>query len=114
MMIDHGAEGIYSPYQWDLLDWKKITERWQTFMYENDGWNALYLENHDQSRTVSRFASDQPEHRTICAKMLATYMGFQAGTIFLYQGQEIGMANVPDTWDISEYKDIATQNYWRE
>lgn len=28
-------------------------------MYEKNGWNALYLENHDQSRSLSRFGSDK-------------------------------------------------------
>ncbi|KAI4131002.1 MAG: hypothetical protein LQ347_003152 [Umbilicaria vellea] len=88
--------------------------RWQTFMLEKNGWNALYLENHDQSRSVSRFGSDKPQYRSVSAKMLATYLGFQSGTLFLYQGQELAMANVPLSWGIAEYKDVATQNYWNE
>jgi oligo-1,6-glucosidase len=37
------------------------------------------------------------------------------GTIFLYQGQELGMINIPDSWGFSEYKDIeAIQNMERE
>jgi glycosidase len=30
------------------------------------------------------------------------------GTIFVYQGQEIGLCNVPRDWDEEEYKDIET------
>lgn len=36
----------------------------------------------------------------------------QAGTLYVYQGEEIGMANMPSTWGIEEYKDVATQNYY--
>jgi len=43
--------------------------------------------------------------------MLAILQIAQSGTLFLYQGQELGMKNFPETWGIKEYKDIATQNY---
>lgn len=114
MDIDHGPGGLITPRVWPLAELKRIVNRWQTFMYDNHGWNALYLENHDQSRTVSRFASDKPEHRTFAAKMLATFLCFQAGTLFLYQGQELAMANVPADWPIEEYKDAASQRLWAE
>ena len=83
-------------------------------MIENDGWNSLYLENHDQSRTVSRWGSDLPEFRAACSKMFATFLVLQSGTPFVYQGQEIGMINIPLSRPISEYKDIETINAWRE
>lgn len=114
MDIDNGPGGRYTHREWPLTDLKQIVNRWQTFMLEKNGWNALYLENHDQSRSVSRFGSDKPQYRSVSAKMLATYLGFQSGTLFLYQGQELAMANVPLSWAIEEYKDVATQNYWNE
>jgi glycosidase len=82
-------------------------------MFDNSGWNALFLENHDQSRSVSRFTPHRPENRNAAAKMLATFMGMQAGTLFVYQGQELGMANLPKDWGIDEYKDVETQNLYR-
>ncbi|KZF23032.1 glycoside hydrolase family 13 protein [Xylona heveae TC161] len=112
--IDHGPSGKFSPRKWPLADMKSIVNKWQTFMYENDGWNALYIENHDQSRTVSRFASDKPQLRTTAAKMLAHFIAFQAGTLFVYQGQELGMKNVPESWPIEEYRDLETLNHWNE
>jgi alpha-glucosidase len=45
--------------------------------------------------------------------MLATFIALQSGTLFIYQGQELGMANIPKDWDIKEYKDVETQNMWR-
>ncbi|OQE40972.1 hypothetical protein PENCOP_c005G04881 [Penicillium coprophilum] len=114
VQLDHGAEGKFTSGQWKMQDLKAIVSKWQTSMHENNGWNALYLENHDQPRTVSRFASDKFEDRTRSAKMLATFMGFQSGTVFLYQGQELGMPNVPTSWTIEEYRDIETLNHWHE
>ncbi len=88
-------------------------ETMQKFMYANDGWNALYIENHDQPRSVSRYASDSPEHWALSSKMLATFLGCQGGTPFVYQGQELGMCNVPKEWGIEEYKDLMTLNHWK-
>lgn len=83
-------------------------------MYDNGGWNALYLENHDQARTVSRWGSDKPELRQAAAKMFATFLGLQSGTLFLYQGQELGMSNIPSDWGMEEFRDLETLNHWKE
>jgi len=36
----------------------------------------------------------------------------QTGTLYVYQGEEIGMANFPLSWGIEEYKDVASINYY--
>ncbi|KAF3194581.1 hypothetical protein TWF225_007106 [Orbilia oligospora] len=112
--IDSGSLGKFSPASWSLSTLKDIVGKWQTFMIERDGWNALFLENHDQPRSVSRFASDSPEFRIHAAKMLATFLAFQSGTLFIYQGQELGMANLPKDWKLDEFKDVETINYVNE
>jgi alpha-glucosidase len=35
------------------------------------------------------------------------------GTLFLYQGQEIGMINVPRSWPIEHYRDIESVNFYK-
>lgn len=98
-----------------LSEFKEITSRWQVGMQERGGWNSIYLENHDQARSVSRFGDDStPELRTRSAKALALMQCTQSGTLYVYQGEEIGMANLPPSWPIGEYKDIATQQYYHE
>lgn len=111
--MDNGPDGKFSPRSWSLHTLKHIVDKWQTCMYEHDGWNALFLENHDQSRSVSRFTPHKSAHRTFAAKALATFIGFQSGTLFIYQGQELGMANLPKNWSIEDYKDVETQNYYQ-
>lgn len=113
MDIDHGPQGKFSPKKWKLAEFKTLVDKWQRFMYNNNGWNALYLENHDQPRSVSRFASDAPEHRENSAKMISLLQGLQAGTPFVYQGQEIGMVNVPQNFFMKESKDIDCLNHWK-
>ncbi|KAJ4864187.1 alpha amylase, catalytic domain-containing protein [Trichoderma breve] len=112
MDLDYGPTGKFSPGTWTLAKLKTVVTKWQEFMYNNNGWNALYLENHDQPRVISRFAHDDPQHREASAKMIAVFHAFQAGTPFIYQGQEIGMTNVPKEWPIEEYKDIDCVNHW--
>ncbi|POS86920.1 glycoside hydrolase [Erysiphe pulchra] len=112
--MDLGDLGKFYPRQWKMSKLKSIVNKWQKFMIDNKGWNANYLENHDQSRSISRWGSDALEHRVVCAKMFATFLALQSGTVFIYQGQEIGMINIPKERDISEYRDIETLNAWND
>ncbi|TDL15364.1 glycoside hydrolase family 13 protein [Rickenella mellea] len=102
------------PRKWKLTELKDVVEKWQNFMREEGYWNSVYIDNHDQPRSVSRFGDDSPAWRARSAKMLAILHITQSGTLFVYQGQEIGMANVPRSWGIEEYKDVQTQNFWDE
>ena len=68
----------------------------------------ISIENHDQARSVSRMTSDHPDDRAKSAKLLGMFHCSFGGTIFVYQGQEIGMCNVPRDWGEEEYKDIET------
>jgi len=101
------------PRNWKLKGLKDAVQRVQSLMYGTDGWTTAFLENHDQARSISRFGSDEsPELRTRSGKMLAIFLAGLSGTLFLYQGQEIGMVNAPESWPISEYKDIESSNYY--
>ncbi|KAE8385405.1 alpha-glucosidase mal12 [Aspergillus alliaceus] len=107
-------EDKYIFQQWRLTEMKSIVTKWQTFIEGTDGWTTAFCENHDNGRSVSRFASDAPEHRERSAKMLALMMMAMTGTLFLYQGQEIGMINAPRDWPVEEYKDIEGRGYYQE
>ena len=95
MHVDHGAGGRYDPVPLELAALKATMFRWQREMAAGDGWDALYWDNHDQPRVVSRFGSDAPEHRVASAKALATVLHLLRGTPFVYQGEELGMTNFP-------------------
>ena len=90
----------------DLLKLKKAFTKWQKAMY-GKGWNALYMENHDHPRVISRYGSEK--YRVESGKSIAASYLFQRGTPFVYQGQEIGMLNTP-LGSLDEYKDIMTHN----
>lgn len=100
---------------WDLKEMKSIITRWQRCMIERNGWNSVFIENHDNPRSVSRYADDSDEYRHKGAKLLALMQTTLGGTIFVYQGEEIGIRNAPTHWDIDEeYRDIETLNYWKK
>jgi len=61
---------------------------------------------------VSRFGNDSSEWRSYSAKLFALLEISQGGTLFIYQGQELGLKNFPESWSLEEYKDAATINFW--
>jgi oligo-1,6-glucosidase len=63
-----------------------ILKGWQL----NCQWNALYLENHDQHRSINRFG-DINKYYLESGKLLATLLLTLKGTAYIYQGQELGM-----------------------
>ncbi|KAH6641956.1 alpha-glucosidase [Boeremia exigua] len=103
----------WSYQEWSASDMARIHERTQLLMIEKDGWNAIFCENHDSPRSISRFADDSDEWREKAAKMICTKHTTLGGTEYIYQGEELGMRNIPPDWPITEYKDIETQRYWR-
>jgi alpha-glucosidase/glucan 1,6-alpha-glucosidase len=103
-----------TPRNWTLPELRESVKRTQTLMDgTTDGWSTTFLENHDQARSISRWGSEEtPELWAISAKMLAMLVASLSGTLYIYQGQEIGMVNAPLEWDMSEYKDLDSLNYY--
>lgn len=95
-----------------LVELKGVLDSWQAGLHD-DGWIALYWDNHDQPRAVSRFGDASAEFRAVSAKALATVLYFQQGTPYIYEGQEIGMTNAGFD-SISRYRDLDTLNWYRE
>ncbi|KAI8582035.1 hypothetical protein K450DRAFT_171426 [Umbelopsis ramanniana AG] len=110
--LGFGPSYKYDFHPWTLIQLKDALTKWQQFIIDNDGWTTSFLENHDQARSISRFGSDDPLYRSVSGKMLATFLCTLTGTLFIYQGQEIGMINLPKSWPIEEYKDIESINYY--
>jgi len=95
----------YLPTPFILQRMKHAFSSWQKKLY-GKAWNALYIENHDHPRIISRYGSE--EFREASGKALAVSYLFQQGTPFIYQGQEIGMLN----WrpeDPQMYEDVQTR-----
>ncbi|MEV7844857.1 alpha-glucosidase [Streptomyces cyaneofuscatus] len=109
--LDHGS-GKFDPRPLRLTDLKASLGRWQAGLADV-GWNSLYWNNHDQPRVVSRFGDDGPRHRIRSAKMLATVLHLHRGTPYIYQGEELGMANAP-LRTIEDFRDIESLNHYAQ
>ena len=111
MDVDADGSNKWSDKKMDLRDLKSIITKWQKGL-EEIAWNSLFWENHDQPRSVSRFGNDG-EYRETSAKMLATCLHMMQGTPYVYQGEELGMTNVPFR-DISDFRDLDSINAYHE
>lgn len=80
-----------NPYLVTIPEFKDVQKRWSKVV-EEGGWITQYLTNHDSPRQISRFGDDR-QYRIESGKMLAMLMHTLPGTIYVYQGEEIGMIN---------------------
>ena len=90
----------------NLRKMKKAFSEWQ-YKLQDRAWPALYIENHDHPRIISRYGSEK--YRVESGKMLAAMYILQRGTPFIYQGQEIGMLNITLP-RLEDYPDVMAQN----
>lgn len=109
--LDNGEHSKWNLKKIYLPDLKEILAKWQTRL-EGKAWNSLYWNNHDQPRIVSRLGNDR-EYREVSAKMLATCLHMMKGTPYIYQGEELGMTNVPFA-SLEEFRDIESINAYHE
>ena len=112
MDVDADGTNKWTDKRMDLRDMKAVLTKWQKGL-EDIAWNSLFWENHDQPRSVSRYADDGPEYRELSAKMLATCLHMMQGTPYIYQGEELGMTNAPFE-DVSDFRDLDSINAYRE
>ena len=111
---------------WTLPDLKAIFAASQKTTLETGGWYPMFLENHDQPRSINRYLPDRAKggskdgtknrvkdaDRTAGGKALATLLLTMRGTPFIMQGEELGFVNV--SWPhISDYEDISTKNHYK-
>ena len=105
------AKGRFGPNLFELTKHKAIMSAWQEALVE-DGWNSLYLSNHDLPRPVSHYGNDGA-YRVRSAKMLSAVTYLMKGTPFSYQGEEIGMTNARFE-RLDQFQDIETLGQYEE
>ena len=109
ILLDQDGEDKWDYKKLDLLDLKNNFEERQLNLH-NKGWDALFWNDHDLPRVISRWGNDN-KYRAESAKMFGTLLHFMQGTPYIYQGEELGMTNVSFD-DINDYKDIETINMY--
>ena len=96
--------------KFDVLSYKNVLNHWQKQL-EGIGWNALFIENHDQPRRVSTWGNDKKYWFESATSHAVVYF-LQQGTPFIYQGQEIGMTNYPFE-SIETFNDVAVKTEYQ-
>ena len=102
-----GVKYFYRKFK--LTRFKKRLNKQQVSLRDK-GWNSLFIENHDQRRSVGRFGTVENDINS--SKSLAVSYFFLQGTPFIYQGQEIGMRNA-EFKSMDEIKDVESHNIRR-
>ena len=101
----------YDPYEQDMYKVMKSFEVFQTG-YTNHCWPAVFFENHDNPRVVSR-TDRTGAYREEIAKVCALIEMTLRGTPYVYQGQELAMGNVNFN-SIDEMNDVQSVNFYKE
>lgn len=107
----------YNQAPWTFGELKDLIFRSQLSV-QKQGWGAVYLENHDQSRSLNKYfrektaRADNLHLRFLQGSALAVLLMGLRGTVFLYQGEELGMINCPFE-SIEEYDDLNTKDQYR-
>ncbi len=102
---------IAKPEGYGLLHFKQVFSKWDS-TFEDNGWLAVFLANHDQARMVSRFGNDSAPYRALSSEMLTTFIMTMRGTPYYYNGDELGMTNIRFN-KIEDYRDVQTLNAYQ-
>ncbi|NDL66474.1 alpha-glucosidase [Anaerotalea alkaliphila] len=111
-LVPHAPWYEEAPWTWG--EFKRALFRSQESI-QAVGWGAVYLENHDQPRSINKyFERDglEEKHLYHMGSALATLYFLLRGTPFIHQGQEIGMRNCPFE-SIGDYDDVNTRDQYK-
>lgn len=117
LKVDYAGGDKWALQEPDVARLREILREWQEGMQAGGGWNALFWDNHDQPRAVTRFGGREGvgerggswEH---VGKMLAVMSFFMKGTPYVYQGDELGMTNAGYA-SIEQFNDVESHNNYR-
>lgn len=108
LKVDYENGDKWTTPPFDFEELKRLFHTWGEEMSAGNGWNALFLNNHDQPRALNRFVAVDT-YRKQGAEMLATMIHLNRGTPYIYMGEEIGMID-PDFDSIADYVDVECLN----
>lgn len=98
-------------YEYDLNYLRDYMIDWQEH-YGNNCWMSLFYNNHDNPRMISKITQDAKKHVPI-AKLLAVMQFTLRGTPFVFQGDEMGLANYAFT-SMEQITDVEAKGYYEE
>ncbi|PPJ51751.1 hypothetical protein CBER1_08191 [Cercospora berteroae] len=94
-----------------LPKFKDALGKAQSLITDSGAWGTVFMENHDQPRSIARYATPEHKYWRKAGKLLTLLQTTLSGTEFIFQGQEIGMLNMPESWGVSEFRDPDAKIY---
>lgn len=101
----------FDKYKYDLNYYKAYIVDYMKH-YGNHYWMALFFENHDNPRMISK-VNKNPVFREALGKLIATLLLTLKGTPFIFQGQEIGMVN-QQFRSLEDFRDVESIQKYHE
>lgn len=101
----------FEDYEYDLNYLRDYMIDWME-NYGNNCWMSLFYNNHDNPRMISKITKDASRHCAL-AKLLAVMQFTLRGTPFLFQGDEMGLANYAFT-SMEQITDVEAKGYYGE
>ena len=98
-------------YEYDLNYYRDYMIDWME-NYGNNCWMSIFYNNHDNPRMISKVSKDKSYH-TALSKLLAVLQFTLKGTPFVFQGDEMGLANY-DFTSIDQMTDVEAKGYYEE
>ena len=98
-------------YEYDLNYYRDYMIDWME-NYGNNCWMSIFYNNHDNPRMISKITKDKSYH-TALSKLLAVLQFTLKGTPFVFQGDEMGLANY-DFTSIDQMTDVEAKGYYEE
>ena len=101
----------FDDYEYDLNYYRDYISDWME-NYGNNCWMSIFYNNHDNPRMISKVTNDKTYH-TALSKLLAVLQFTLKGTPFVFQGDEMGLANY-DFTSIDQMTDVEAKGYYEE
>lgn len=98
-------------YAYDLNYFRDYIIDWMEH-YGSNCWMSLFYNNHDNPRMISKVTRDASRH-TALSRLLAVMQFTLKGTPFIYQGDEMGLANYGFT-SMEQITDVEARGYYDE
>lgn len=111
LKVDYQDGKKWHVKDFDFIELKRILSEWQLASQDAGALVALFLNNHDQPRSVSRFGNTQDYHYE-SATLLASAIHNMRGIVYIYQGEEIGLPNA-EFERLETYRDIESLNAYK-
>lgn len=117
LKVDYANGDKWELAEPDIDKLRDIFRTWQEGMQAGGGWNALFWNNHDQPRAITRFSgrAGVGEHGGSwehVGRTLAICTHLMQGTPYIFQGEELGMTN-PGYASIEDFDDVESLNNYR-